>query len=100
MPLCACAPGSWWKHEEPRTECDDKEHGKRREVEEHGVWVYRMDESKVKYEGSNAECRHHIYRTLAAGRRLRARSLNKCSRAKHIFYVMHSKKSSAASHTQ
>lgn len=51
QPCVVCARRSWWRHEEPRTECDDKEHGKCREVEEHGIWVYRMDESKVTYKG-------------------------------------------------
>lgn len=37
MPLCVCLEFGA-RHEETRTECDDKEHGKCREVEEHGVW--------------------------------------------------------------
>lgn len=34
-------------------------------MEEHGVWVYKTDEQS-QYEGSNAECRHHIDRAQRA----------------------------------
>lgn len=79
-----CMRGSWWRHEGPRTECDDKEHGKCREMEEHGVWVYRMDESKVKYEGSkmqNADItfiEHSLRADVVCARSLNVQEPNTC----------------------
>lgn len=55
--------------------------------------VYRMDESKVTY--ARVKCRmqtSHLSNTRCGPTSALARSLNKCSRAKHIIYVILAKK--------